>query len=151
MKIGKRRIARINCAISLYLYDVGKLTPQEILESYLPNLCGRDEDVKFDIRIKDPQTKEFYKNLFLTAISKINEIDNIIQNASKKWDFGGLYPIDKAILRMATAEMIYIKTDVPVVIDEAVEISKMYSPVEDKGPRFINGVLDTIAKNGVIK
>jgi len=144
MEIGKRRRARINCAISLYLYDIGKLSPEEIIEYYIPNCDTR-------VKMKDPQTIEFYKYLFLTTINKLNEVDAIIKNASKKWDFKGLYPIDKAILRMATAEMIYIKTDVPVVIDEAVEISKMYSPMEDKGPVFINGVLDTIAKNSVIK
>jgi len=151
MKIGKRRIARINCAISLYLYDVGNISVEEILDSYLPNLLGPDEDIKIDLRIKDSQTKQFYKTLLLTTINKLSEIDKIIRNASKKWDFDGLYPIDKAILRMATAEMLYIKTDVPVVIDESVEISKMYSPIEDKGPGFINGILDTIAKNSVIK
>ncbi|HOL62102.1 MAG TPA: transcription antitermination factor NusB, partial [Elusimicrobiales bacterium] len=101
--------------------------------------------------MKDPSTMDFYKNLFLITVEHIKEIDEIIRTASKKWDFDGIFPIDKAILRMATAEMVYLKNQVPIVIDEAVEISKMYSPNEEKGPDFINGVLDTIAKTNVLK
>ncbi|MEF3280820.1 MAG: transcription antitermination factor NusB [Elusimicrobiota bacterium] len=144
MNIGRRRLARINCFISLYLYDVGKIPKDEILATYVPN----SENIGM---MNDPSVMEFYKNLFSITIEHIKEIDEIIKNASRKWDFEGIFPTDKAILRMSTAEMIYMKNEVPIVIDEAVEISKMYSPNFDKGPDFINGVLDTIAKTNIIK
>ncbi|HOJ85453.1 MAG: transcription antitermination factor NusB [Elusimicrobiales bacterium] len=144
MNMGKRRMARINCFISLYLYDIGKIPSEEILNTYVQNT----ENIGI---MKDPSTMDFYKNLFLITVEHIKEIDEIIRTASKKWDFDGIFPIDKAILRMATAEMVYLKNQVPIVIDEAVEISKMYSPNEEKGPDFINGVLDTIAKTNVLK
>lgn len=144
MNMGKRRMARINCFISLYLYDIGKIPSDEILNTYVQNT----ENIGI---MKDPSTMDFYKNLFLITVEHIKEIDEIIRTASKKWDFDGIFPIDKAILRMATAEMVYLKNQVPIVIDEAVEISKMYSPNEEKGPDFINGVLDTIAKTNVLK
>lgn len=144
MNMGKRRMARINCFISLYLYDIGKIPSEEILNTYVQNT----ENIGI---MKDPSTMDFYKNLFLITVEHIREIDEIIRTASKKWDFDGIFPIDKAILRMATAEMVYLKNQVPIVIDEAVEISKMYSPNEEKGPDFINGVLDTIAKTNVLK
>lgn len=144
MNMGKRRMARINCFISLYLYDIGKIPSEEILNTYVQNT----ENIGI---MKDPSTMDFYKNLFLITVEHIKEIDEIIRTVSKKWDFDGIFPIDKAILRMATAEMVYLKNQVPIVIDEAVEISKMYSPNEEKGPDFINGVLDTIAKTNVLK
>ena len=52
--------------------------------------------------------------------------------------------VTKAILRMAVGEMMY--TDVPpkACINEAVEIAKVYD--EAKAPRFINGVLNKIAR-----
>lgn len=140
MKIAKRTKARINCFISLYLYDIGKIPPQEILDTFIPN----QENLGV---MKDPQTKKFYEELFLTTVNNIKEIDEIIKNSTEK----PIYPIDKAIIRMATAEMLYMKTEVPVVINEAIEISKMYSPNEEKGPDFINGVLDTIAKTHLTK
>jgi len=144
MNIGKRRLARINCFISLYLYDVGKMPLEEILNSYIQNT----ENIGI---MSNPSTMEFYKSLLTTTIEHLNEIDEIIKSASKKWDFDGIFPIDKAILRMSTAEMVYLNNEVPIVIDEAVEISKMYSPNEEKGPDFINGILDTIAKNNPIR
>lgn len=144
MNLGRRRIARINCLISLYLNDIGKIPPEEVIQTYIPNSSNKGV-------MKDPSTMEFYKTLFLTTIEHLKEIDEIIKNAAKKWDFDSIFPIDKAILRMATCEMIYLKNEIAVVIDEAVEISKMYSPNEEKGPNFINGVLDTIAKTTIHK
>lgn len=140
MKIAKRTKARISCFISLYLYDIGKIPPDEILSTFIPN----QENIGV---MKDPQTKKFYEDLFLTTVNNIKEIDEIIKKSTEK----PIYPIDKAIIRMATAEMLYMKTEVAVVINEAIEISKMYSPNEEKGPDFINGVLDTIAKTHIIK
>lgn len=139
MQLSKRRTARINCFISLYLYDVGKIPPQEILSTYIQN--KENPGV-----MNEPEVRKFYEELFLATVNNISEIDDIIKKSAKKWDFNSIFAIDKAILRMATAEMIYMKNQIPVVIDEAIEISKMYSPNEEKGPDFINGVLDTIAK-----
>lgn len=142
MKIGRRRWARIHCFISLYLYDIGKMEVDEIINGYIPNLENTGV-------MRDKSTYDFYLKLFRGTVNHIKEIDTIIKNASQKWDFDGIYATDKAILRMATYEIIYIKTEVPIVIDEAVEISKMYSPNEIKGPNFINGILDTIAKANI--
>lgn len=140
MKIAKRTRARITCFISLYLYDVGKIPSQEILSTFVEN----QENLGV---MKDPSTRKFYEELFLTTIKNLEEIDKIITKSTEK----PIYPIDKAIIRMATAEMLYIKNEVAVVINEAIEISKMYSPHEEKGPQFINGVLDTIAKAHMLK
>jgi len=145
MKLGKRRIARINCIISLYLYDVGKLMPEEILASYISNLENKGVMAKKEVY-------SFYENLFKTTINNINRIDTIISESSRSWDTTRLFAIDRAILRMATCEMVILKhASVPIVINEAVEIAKEYSPDEIKGPKFINGVLDTIAKAANLK
>jgi len=54
--------------------------------------------------------------------------------------------VDRNVLRMATAELIHIKEQVPfkVVIDEAVELAKTYG-TDDSG-KFVNGILDSIRK-----
>ena len=59
-----------------------------------------------------------------------------------------LASVDKAILRFATYELVYI-ADIPpnVTINEAVEIAKSYG-TEESG-RFVNGVLDRIRENFV--
>ncbi|OPZ60736.1 MAG: hypothetical protein BWY86_00953 [Candidatus Aminicenantes bacterium ADurb.Bin508] len=58
--------------------------------------------------------------------------------------------VDKNILRLALFEMM-LQREVPpaVVIDEAIEISKVYGT--ESSPKFINGILDALAKREKLK
>lgn len=68
------------------------------------------------------------------------DIDDMIKNFSTGWDFERLVKMDKDILRIAIAELLYIKeTPMKVVVDEAVELAKKYST--DDSASFVNGVL----------
>jgi N utilization substance protein B len=53
-------------------------------------------------------------------------------------------PVDRAILRLATHEILHAGTPPKVVINEAVELAKRFGTSDSK--RFVNGVLDRIAK-----
>jgi N utilization substance protein B len=54
-------------------------------------------------------------------------------------------PVDRAILRLATWEILHAENvPAPVAIDEAIELAKRFGTT-DSG-RFVNGVLDKIAK-----
>ena len=71
------------------------------------------------------------------------EVDEIIKNRSKNWDFDRITLIDKLILRMALVEMIHMDEIPPKVsIAEGVEIAKQFS-TEDSSS-FINGILDAV-------
>jgi len=77
------------------------------------------------------------------------EIDKLIISRSKNWDFDRITIIDKLILRMALAEMVYFDEVPPKVsIAEGVEIAKQFS-TEDSSS-FINGILDSVY-NEIIK
>ena len=77
------------------------------------------------------------------------EVDEIIKNRSKNWDFDRITLIDKLILRMAMVEMIYVDEVPPKVsIAEGVEIAKQFS-TEDSSS-FINGILDAVY-NKIVK
>ena len=54
--------------------------------------------------------------------------------------------VDRNILRLSTYEMCYLE-DIPlkVGINEAVELAKRYG--EPDSSKFVNGILDKIAKN----
>jgi N utilization substance protein B len=54
-------------------------------------------------------------------------------------------PVDRAILRMATYEILHAATPPKVAINEAIELAKRFGTTDSK--RFVNGVLDRIAKN----
>ena len=71
-------------------------------------------------------------------------IDGLIGEAARGWELSRMPALDRAILRLATFELLE-RTDTPVavVIDEAVELAKAYS-TEQSG-RFVNGILATVA------
>ncbi len=71
--------------------------------------------------------------------------DQFIADTVKHWQLQRIALIDRAVLRLAIAELLY-RTDVPVkvVLDQAIELAKKFSTAES--PQFINGVLDAIAK-----
>ena len=71
------------------------------------------------------------------------DVDELIKNRSKNWDFDRITLIDKLILRMALVEMMYMAEVPPKVsITEGVEIAKQFS-TEDSSS-FINGILDAV-------
>ena len=55
------------------------------------------------------------------------------------WQLSRLAKIDRDILRISVAEMLYLQVPEKVAINESVELAKRYS--DEDGFRFINGVL----------
>ena len=68
----------------------------------------------------------------------------MISAHARNWDVDRMPALDRAILRLATYELIH-RPDVPtaVVISEAVELAKSYST--DDSSRYVNGVLSAVA------
>ena len=90
-------------------------------------------------------SKQLSNLIFMHSV----EIDKLIISRSKNWDFDRITIIDKLILRMALAEMVYVDEVPPKVsIAEGVEIAKQFS-TEDSSS-FINGILDSVY-NEIIK
>lgn len=90
------------------------------------------------------EVKDYSIKLVTTFVKNQEDIDLKIKKQSKGWDVERLVKIDRDILRIAIAEILYIE-DVPkgVSIDEAVELAKKYSTEESSG--FINGILGQVA------
>lgn len=74
-----------------------------------------------------------------------DEVDDAIRRSLENWRLERLSAIDRAILRVAAAEILYLD-DVPpkVSIKEAVTLAERYGV--DESPRFVNGVLDALYK-----
>lgn len=88
----------------------------------------------------------FIRNSMKSALDRLDRIDDAIRPYLKDWDFERLPKVDKAILRMATNEILYDDSiPVGVSINEAVEISKKYC--DPTSYRFLNGVLGQLARN----
>lgn len=88
---------------------------------------------------------EFTKTLLEGVCAHSTEIDDLIIQTSANWTLERMPLVDRAILRLATFEMLYLD-DVPrsVSINEAVELAKSFGG-EDESSRFVNGVLGKIA------
>lgn len=95
-------------------------------------------------KIKNAQS-EFALNLFDGVILHLDDIDKIIIDTLKSWDFDRIAIIDKCIIRLGVYEMIFTNLDMPIIINEALEISKILG--SENTTRFVNGILDSIGKN----
>lgn len=79
---------------------------------------------------------------FIKIENSLAEIDSAIEKAAPAWPIDKLNRIDLAILRYAVYELLKKDTPPKVVMDEAIEIAKVYGG--ENAPSFINGVLGTI-------
>lgn len=133
--MNKRRLARENCLQSLYETDIAHFDTDSVIESF-----SRLESSK------DSSLFDFYKELFSATVNHMEEIDGVIVSVSKNWEIERMPAVDRAILRMAVCEMMILASaPVAVVIDEAIELAKKFST--DKSGKFVNGVLDNVARH----
>jgi N utilization substance protein B len=81
-------------------------------------------------------------------VSVLPKIDQIISDNLENWTIDRLNLVDKAIIRNAVYELTATELPYEVVIDEAIELTKKYSNLDDdKARAFNNKLLDTINKN----
>lgn len=131
--MGKRRKAREMVLHTLYF--------REMSGAELNSLIAQIHDNK---EVKE-EVREYAQRLLKETIHNLAAIDAHLIDIIKNWDFQRVAIMDKCILRFASAEILFFP-DIPVKvsIDEAVEIAKTYS-TEHSG-RFVNGILDEIAR-----
>jgi N utilization substance protein B len=94
-------------------------------------------------RIASP-TREYAETLIGSLSQNLAEIDAALEGSAQNWDPERMSIIDRNILRIAIAELLYV-SEVPwkVTIDEAVTLASRYGGADS--PRFVNGVLDALA------
>ena len=85
------------------------------------------------------QVREYAIRLIITANTYRQEIEQEIENVLVGWQLSRLPRVDRDILRISVAEIIYLDVPEKVAINESVELAKRYS--DEDGFRFINGVL----------
>ena len=75
------------------------------------------------------------------------EIDEKLSALVENYSPERIDPVDRAVLRLGTYEL--IKTDTPhkVIINEAIELAKRFGTTDSN--RFVNGMLDSVAKSVV--
>lgn len=91
-----------------------------------------------------PRNRPFAEVLLRLVAGNVARLDGIVQDALTNWRIGRLSVIDRCILRLGAAEMLFLD-DIPrqVTIREYVRLAEKYGTPQS--PRFVNGVLDAVA------
>lgn len=89
------------------------------------------------------EVRSYALQILSTVNRRRTEIDELLNQALEDWQLSRLPRVDRDILRVATAEIVYLGIPEKVSINEAIELAKRYS--DEEGHRFINGVLRRVS------
>ncbi|MCW4353217.1 transcription antitermination factor NusB [Hoyosella sp. YIM 151337] len=130
-KLGARHKARRRSVDFLFEAEARSCRPTEVVAERVAMAADNDQL---------PPVAE-YTHIVVRGVEQNKQrLDDVIASHLHDWTLERLPAVDRAILRVATWELLYA-TDVPsvVAVDEAVELAKELST--DDSPGFINGVL----------
>jgi N utilization substance protein B len=116
----------------LYAYDLGN-----------ENIGNFKDEILEEGKIRNKQ-REFSHGLFNGTIENLEMLDIEIEKNLNDWDYDGIGKVEKAIMRLGAYEILIVKTDKAIIINEAVELAKTLA--DEKSPQFINAVLDALGK-----
>jgi N utilization substance protein B len=92
-----------------------------------------------------PRRLPYVRNVLALMESHMAEVDRALQEALENWRLERLSTLDRAVLRIAATEMLFMEEVPPKVsIQEAIRLSEQYGGPDS--PRFVNGVLDALYK-----
>jgi transcription antitermination protein NusB len=96
------------------------------------------------------QVRQYATELIVTVNDNRQAIEEAIEDVLVGWHLSRLPKVDRDILRISVAEMLYLQVPEKVAINESVELAKRYS--DEDGFRFINGVLRRLSdrRKGII-
>lgn len=93
-----------------------------------------------------PRRVPYVRKLLAALDGHRSEIDAALQEALQNWRLERLAAIDRAVLRIGAAELLFDPGIPPkVAIQEAIRLAESYGG--DESPRFVNGVLDALYKH----
>lgn len=92
-----------------------------------------------------PRNRVYAEALVRVVAANRPTLDRHIEAALTNWSLQRLSTVDRAILRIGTAELLFMD-DVPgpAVIREAIRLAERYGT--PRSPAFVNGVLDAVMK-----
>ena len=132
-EIRSRRRARARALQALYAWD---LVPDG-------GLVRVGERLFADLAV-GPAERDFAAPLLARAADDLTIIDADLAAITTNWRLERLSAIDRSVLRMAAAELRIGTTPPVTVIKEAIHLAERFGT--DSSARFVNGVLDALAR-----
>ncbi len=93
----------------------------------------------------DQKSQDFADNLVSGTLRELKTIDDRIRTRAEHWRIERMAIVDRNVLRLAVYEFLFDETPHTVVINEALEVARMFSTFE--ATQFINGILDAIKQD----
>jgi len=100
-------------------------------------------------KIKLRQLREQTDQIVDAVLASREAIDSTLASVVEHYSPERLDPVDRAILRLGTHEILHTDTPDKVVINEAIELAKRFG-TSDSG-RFVNGILDRVVRDKTIQ
>jgi N utilization substance protein B len=125
--------ARVRALQLLYAWD---LTGRPALKTVIARVNAMYGDA--------PTRPDRSAELAAKGIAGLADFDQLVSAAAENWRLERVGLIERNILRLALAEIAEGETPSRVVIDEAVKLAYWFAGA--KAPGFVNGVLDTAAR-----
>ncbi len=124
---------------------------QTLFEWDFENQKLEDIPVIFERNIKEfaqgTSDRPFMDRLLKLVLEKRRDLDNLIEKAAPEWPINKIAPVDRNILRIGLAELLFAdRKEVPpkVAINEAIELAKSFGG--ETSSKFVNGVLGAVYK-----
>ncbi len=138
-KIVSKHASRIGACQVMYQKEITGNNTQVILNNF----------IKYYLK-EEPLLKHIQLNFFKRLVSYFDntefDTDEIIRNSlSENYSLERMQIMMKCIIKVAILEMKFEKTDIPVIINEYVQVSKYF--VGQSEFKFVNAILDKISKN----
>jgi N utilization substance protein B len=114
-------------------------------------LANSDVETALEQRLDDAaldvDNQEYVKEVVRGVMQKLPALDAQISAVSKGWQVHRLGFVDRNILRLAIYEIVFMdEIPVRVAVNEAVELAKEFG--DEESPKFINGLLGTVVRDG---
>jgi len=132
-KFANRSLVRTVVFQILYQEEQNPGSLEALSESYIAQELPRHEPLL-----------KFARRLLDSICEHREAIDEQLTTLSRNWTLARMSPIDRSILRLATAEILYTDTPKPIAINEAIELAKKFGTKDS--PAFVNGVLDRVQR-----
>ncbi len=101
-------------------------------------------DEEFFVSLKKEEDISFCKEIVSAFTAHRKELEELVSANLIGYEINRVYKVDLALIYEALSEIKYLSSPVAVVINEVVNLAKIYST--EKSSRFVNGVLSTICK-----
>lgn len=138
----KRHNARIIAVLTLYNIDVNHYQNEEAIQCF-NDIQKIEMEYEYQVEIDYGFSREIVENV----IHHLEKIDEVISKSLVKYTIDRLSYVDRAIIRVATYEMLFTNLPKEVAINEALLITREYSNLDDDAQvKFNNRLLDNIAK-----